>query len=77
METPKDLLVAELAHILKGKEISESVPKIMILKNSLVHMTKFAMVFRCYCHTYPSQFPRNPRLFFVAISTNQVLWKQR
>jgi hypothetical protein len=30
----KDLLVAEEAHILKGKERSESVPKIMILKNS-------------------------------------------
>ena len=35
-------------------------------------MTKFAMVFRWYCHTYPSQFPQKSRLFFVAISTIQV-----
>jgi hypothetical protein len=30
----KDLIVAEQAHILKGKERSGSIPKIMILKNS-------------------------------------------
>jgi hypothetical protein len=34
MENPKDLVVARKAHILKGKERSRSVPKIMILKNS-------------------------------------------
>jgi hypothetical protein len=35
MENPKDLLVAEQYHILKGKEIRRSVPKIMIHKNSI------------------------------------------
>ena len=30
----KDLLVAKKSHILKGKEKSGSIPKIMILKNS-------------------------------------------
>jgi hypothetical protein len=34
LENTKDLLVAEQDHILKGKERSGSVPKIMILKNS-------------------------------------------
>jgi hypothetical protein len=32
--TPRDLLVAKLVHILKGKERSESIPKVMILKSS-------------------------------------------
>jgi hypothetical protein len=27
-------------------------------------MTKFSMVFRCYCHTYPSHFPRRQTYFF-------------
>jgi hypothetical protein len=30
----RDLLVAKLVHILKGKERSESIPKVMILKSS-------------------------------------------
>jgi hypothetical protein len=34
LATLRDLLVAKLAHILKGKERSESIPKVMILKNS-------------------------------------------
>jgi hypothetical protein len=34
LANPKDLLVAEQAHILKGKERSGSIPKIMILNNS-------------------------------------------
>jgi hypothetical protein len=34
LATPRDLLVAKLAHILKGKERSESIPKDMILKSS-------------------------------------------
>jgi hypothetical protein len=34
LENLKDLLVVEKAHILKGKERSGSIPKIMILKNS-------------------------------------------
>jgi hypothetical protein len=34
LATLKDLLVAERAHILKGKERSGSIPKIMILKSS-------------------------------------------
>jgi len=29
--------------------------------------TKFSMVFHCYCHTYPSHFPRKKRLFFVEL----------
>jgi hypothetical protein len=33
MANPKDLLVAEQAHILKGKERSRSAKKAMILKN--------------------------------------------
>jgi hypothetical protein len=28
-------------------------------------MTKFSMVFHCYCHTYPSHFPQKKRLFFM------------
>jgi hypothetical protein len=34
MANPKDLLVVEQAHILKGKERRGSFSKIMILKNS-------------------------------------------
>ena len=34
MATLRNLLVEKLVHILKGKERSGSVPKIMILKNS-------------------------------------------
>jgi hypothetical protein len=34
LATVRDLLVAKLAHILKGKETSESIPKFVILKNS-------------------------------------------
>jgi hypothetical protein len=34
METLRDLLVAKLAHILKGKEGSKNIPKVMILKSS-------------------------------------------
>ena len=34
METLRDLIVSKLAHILKGKETSESIPKFVILKNS-------------------------------------------
>jgi hypothetical protein len=34
LETPRDLLVANLVHIRKGKERSESIPKVMILKSS-------------------------------------------
>jgi hypothetical protein len=34
LETPRDLLVEKLTHILKGKERSESIPKVMILKSS-------------------------------------------
>jgi hypothetical protein len=34
LETPRSLLVEKLAHILKGKERSESIPKVMILKSS-------------------------------------------
>jgi hypothetical protein len=45
-------------------------------------MTEFATVFRCYCHTYLSLFPQNPRLFFVAIFSSlyprtRCSWKQR
>jgi hypothetical protein len=34
LTTPRDLLVENLVHILKGKEISERIPKVMILKSS-------------------------------------------
>jgi hypothetical protein len=34
LETLRDLLVARLIHILKGNEISESIPKVMSLKIS-------------------------------------------
>jgi hypothetical protein len=34
LSTPRDLLVEKLAHILKGKERSKSIPKVMILKSS-------------------------------------------
>jgi hypothetical protein len=34
LATPRDLLVAKLVRILKGKERRESIPKVMILKNS-------------------------------------------
>jgi hypothetical protein len=34
LANPKDLLVAKQAHILKGKDRSGNIPKIMILKNS-------------------------------------------
>jgi hypothetical protein len=34
LATSRDLLVAKLAHIIKGKERRESIPKVMILKSS-------------------------------------------
>jgi hypothetical protein len=35
LATPRDLLLEKLAHILKRKERSESIPKVMILKSSI------------------------------------------
>jgi hypothetical protein len=45
-------------------------------------MTKFSTVFHCYCHTYPSHFPRKKRLFFVELFSSlyprtRYSWKQR
>jgi hypothetical protein len=34
MATPRGLLVAKLAHILRRREIIESIPKVMTLKSS-------------------------------------------
>jgi hypothetical protein len=34
MATPRGLLVEKLAHVIKGKERSERIPKVVILKNS-------------------------------------------
>jgi hypothetical protein len=34
LETHRDILVAKLSHILKGKERSKRIPKVMILKSS-------------------------------------------
>jgi hypothetical protein len=49
---------------------------------TLLHMIKFSTVFRCYCHTYPSHFPRRQTIFFVEIFSSlyprtRYLWKQR
>jgi hypothetical protein len=35
LTTLRDILVAKIAHVLKGKERSESVPKFMIHRNSI------------------------------------------
>jgi hypothetical protein len=35
LATPRGILVARLTHILKGKEISERIPKFVILKSSI------------------------------------------
>jgi hypothetical protein len=45
-------------------------------------MTKFATIFRFYCHTYLSHFPRKQRLFFVELFLSlypctRYSWKQR
>jgi len=37
-------------------------------------MTKFATVFHCYCHTYPSHFPRKQRLFVMELFSSLYLW---
>jgi hypothetical protein len=43
LETPRDILVEKLAHILKGMEISESIPKVMNLKSSRKPKHPFSM----------------------------------
>jgi hypothetical protein len=45
-------------------------------------MTKFAMIFHFYCHTYPSHFSRKKRLFFVELFSSlyprtRYSWKQQ
>jgi len=49
---------------------------------SLLHMTKFAMFFCFYCHTYLLHFPWKQRLFFMEIFSSlyprtRYSWKQR
>jgi hypothetical protein len=34
LETPRDLLVEKIAHLLRGEERSENIPKFMTLKSS-------------------------------------------